>query len=235
MDDRAVITALEASARNAALVVVRVGRRRAVTLSRAAVERLGLTVGGAWSDELAGRVRREAEYEGWLRQATRWTDRRMLSRSEVGAKLSAGGCDGELSDRVLSRLTELGLIDDAAMARLIVEREVERGGAGRLRVRAALERRGLRAQEEEASASSGEEEGASVAGACAGDGQPSMGELERATALAKDRAAAMRELPAATRYRRVAGFLSRKGYDEDTVRRALEAAGLAETGDGEAG
>jgi regulatory protein len=69
--------------------------------------------------------------------------RRSLSRAELDAKLRSRGFAEDAIASVLSRLTELKLIDDDALAERVARRRFEAGRAGRFRVRAELRRRGV--------------------------------------------------------------------------------------------
>ncbi|MGN6605398.1 MAG: regulatory protein RecX [Jatrophihabitans sp.] len=134
---------------------------------------------------------------------------RARSRAELATALTKRGVPDDAAAAVLDRFTEVGLIDDAALAQqMAAASHRERGLAGRA-VAQKLRQRGL----------SGETVEQAVAGI---DGES---ERRRAFELATKRAAALRGLDPAVVQRRVAGLLARKGYGPeivyDTVRQVL--------------
>jgi regulatory protein len=119
--------------------------------------------------------------------------------------------------RVLARLEGQGYLDDRRFAQAWTEREAIERGAGARLVRAGLRAHGV-----------GE---AIVAEAVARAGDA---EAQTALALARKAAARMGGLPAATRVRRLAAQLARRGYRPAVVYQAVRAA-LADARLGEAG
>lgn len=136
--------------------------------------------------------------------------RRGQSRRELEAILTARELDPETIEAELERLAGVGLIDDDALAEQIVRTQRERKGLGRAAIVAELKRRRLAPEAIDAALSE------------IGDD-----EHERATALAEQRAARLHGLDRETAVRRLTGFLQRKGYSGDSVRKAVDAA-LAE-------
>lgn len=65
------------------------------------------------------------------------------TRAELAQTLAARGVPAEVSDRVLDRFTEVGLIDDAAFARLWVESRHRGRALARSVLRQELRRRGV--------------------------------------------------------------------------------------------
>jgi regulatory protein len=121
----------------------------------------------------------------------------------------------EVAARVLDRFTEVGLVDDGALADMLVRtRHAERGLAGPVLAQ-ELRRRGL--DDDTARA--------------ALDQISPEDEAERAEALATRKLAATRDLPRQTRLRRTYALLGRKGYNGETARRAIAAALAAEAAD----
>ena len=68
---------------------------------------------------------------------------RARTRHELAAKLAAKGVPDEIAGRLLDRFTEVGLIDDAAFARLWVESRQSGKGLARRALAAELRRKGV--------------------------------------------------------------------------------------------
>jgi regulatory protein len=123
--------------------------------------------------------------------------RQARSRAELEEALRRRGAPDEAARAVLDRLSEVGLVDDEALAERFVEtRHRDRGLAPRALVR-DLRRRGI--------------EPALARQAVAGLDRET--ERERAGALVRARLAAGRAVVEPARTRRLVAFLCRKGYD----------------------
>ncbi|MFN8194185.1 MAG: regulatory protein RecX [Nocardioidaceae bacterium] len=121
---------------------------------------------------------------------------RARSRSELRAKLASRNVPDELAEELLDRFGEVGLVDDAAFARLWVEsRQASRGLAPRALAQ-ELRRKGV--SDEDARAALEEIDH---------DAQE-----EAARALVRKRLRALRGVDTATATRRLVGMLARKGY-----------------------
>ena len=132
--------------------------------------------------------------------AVRWRSRR-----ELETRLRAAGFEPEQVETALGDLERAGLIDDDRFAR-----ELARAKSGRLdgnrNVRSALAKAGVAPQlSEQVLADLGEEE-------------------ERAHALAERKAARMTGVAPEVAYRRLHGFLMRRGYAPDLAREAARRA-----------
>ncbi|WP_308206086.1 regulatory protein RecX [Actinoallomurus spadix] len=141
------------------------------------------------------------------------------TRAQLADALRRKGVPDDVAERVLSRYSEVGLIDDAAFARAWVEsRHVGRGLARRA-LAAELRRRG-------------------VADETVSEAVEELGpEQEEAAAreLVARRLPGTRNLDPVKRTRRLMGMLARKGYSGGlayrVVREALEAEGAGELPD----
>lgn len=140
--------------------------------------------------------------------------RRGMSRAEVLDLLQRREIDPIVAEAEIARLEGSGLIDDEALARTLVERLTERKKLGPSALRAELQRRRLTAATIEIALAEREvdDEGALLDG------------------LVDDRLRRMGSLDRETAERRLLAFLARKGHGggaaRDSVRRALDAAGL---------
>lgn len=136
--------------------------------------------------------------------------RRGQSRRELEVILLGREVDPETVEAELERLEGVGLIDDAALAEQVIRTSRERKKLGRAAVIAELKRRKLDSDTIEAALAELD-----------GDGDADS-ELDRATELARQRAQRMTSLDRETAVRRLSGYLQRKGYTGDVVRRAVE-------------
>lgn len=118
------------------------------------------------------------------------------SRKQLADGLAGRDVPEDVAERLLDRFTEVGLVDDAALARSIVRTRVAETGAARRRVATELARKG-------------------IAGDVAQDALATIdAESERATAfdLARSRARRLAGLDRDVALRRLTGYLGRKGY-----------------------
>ena len=130
---------------------------------------------------------------------------RACTRHELGQALQAKNVPQDVIDAVLDRLQEVGLVDDAAFAvdwvtsrqqrrhlsRGLLRRELQRKGVERSHIDSALERVDRSA------------------------------ELRSARDLVERKRAAMDGLPREVQYRRLAGMLSRRGFDSAITTKVL--------------
>lgn len=129
--------------------------------------------------------------------------RRGRSRWELGEILSARDLDPSVIEAELDRLERVGLIDDEALADTIVRTQHERKGLGR----AALINEMRRKRIDQTAIDTALEQ--------IGDDD----EFQRAVQLAERRVNQLERLDHDTAVRRLSGYLQRKGYSGDTVRR----------------
>ncbi len=107
----------------------------------------------------------------------------------------------DVAARVLDRFTEVGLVDDAEYARMLVRTRHAERGLSRRAIAVELRRRGI---EEEAAAAALEQVDADD-------------EAQAARALVRRKLTATAGLETTTRLRRVVGALGRKGYAPSLV------------------
>lgn len=127
------------------------------------------------------------------------------SRAELATKLAQRGCDPEVAEAVLDRMTEVGLVNDQAYAEMLVRSRQEIRGLGRRGIGAELRRKGI-----------DPDLSAELVGDIA-----SEDERARAVELVQRRVRTMHGLPRETQTRRLAGMLARKGYDPGIVMSAV--------------
>lgn len=137
----------------------------------------------------------------------RMLDRRAYTRAELFGALAKRGVPSDAANRVLDRFTDLGLINDAALADgYALAQHRERGLAGRA-VAQKLRRRGV--------------DDATVQGAL--DQIDRSSEAATARALVERRARATVGLDPAVRARRLVGMLARKGYSPGLAHEVVRA------------
>lgn len=111
----------------------------------------------------------------------------------------------EVADSVILRFTEAQLIDDVAFARAFVASRIACGGKSRATIRRELKQRGV----------------ADDLANQALEGLNREAEAELALNLARRRLNALANYDREVRYRRLQGFLARRGFDSEIIRRTL--------------
>ena len=132
---------------------------------------------------------------------------RQRSRREIQRRLERAGFEPEEIGEELDRLQQVGLVDDEAFARVVVEHSFTTRREGRRVVAGRLISAGIAPDIVEAALDP-------VVG----------GEEERADALAVAKAAKLPSLPPDAAYRRLYGMLARRGYAPDVAGRAARRA-----------
>jgi regulatory protein len=133
------------------------------------------------------------------------------SRAELAQSLAKKNVPGDVAERLLDRFEEVGLIDDAAFARLWVDSRVRTRGLARTALARELKRKGIADD---------------VAREVLDDLDPES-ERQAAHRLVQKKLRSMAGLDDTVRIRRLVGMLGRKGYSPqlafDVVRAELEA------------
>ncbi|WP_236652444.1 regulatory protein RecX [Streptacidiphilus neutrinimicus] len=138
------------------------------------------------------------------------------TRRQLADTLRRKEIPDEVAEQVLDRLTEVGLIDDAAYARSWVEQRQRNRGLARRALAGELRAKGV--------------DSALVAEAVA-EVDPDDEEAA-ARRLVERKLASTRSLDRQVRLRRLAGMLARRGYPEGLALRVVRAALDAEAADG---
>lgn len=213
-DDRErFVLALTPTAHDPNRMSVRVGvengkGRVKATLNVSRIVELGLFVGQAWTEELAQAVVDEATYDKAMRQAMHAIGRKATSRRELDLKLIKREHSPALRERVLDRLTELGLLDDKAFAHALVRQTVRGKPAGPRLLKQKLSQKGVPQKiAEEAVAAEQPDEAT---------------QRTQAFALAEKRLASMSKLEPLAQKRRIYGLLARRGFEMDVVQDVMD-------------
>jgi regulatory protein len=144
------------------------------------------------------------DYEAARQIALRRLDARARSEAELTGDLIRRGVTPQTTARVVARLAEVGLVDDAEFARQWVESRQGAKNLSRLRLRQELRAKGV-AESVIAQALETEAED----------------EDEVALEFARRKARTMATLDDAAFQRRLAGQLARRGFPEPVVRRVV--------------
>lgn len=123
------------------------------------------------------------------------------TRAQLRAALAKRDCPDDVAEAVLDRMGEVGLVDDAAYAALLVRSRAEQKGLARRALRAELRTKGI------------DDEVAADALTTVDD----AAERRRARALVDRRLAQLHGLDITVQTRRLAGMLARKGYAGDVA------------------
>lgn len=127
------------------------------------------------------------------------------SRHQLAEKLRQRGCEDDVAGVVLDRMTEAGLVDDEAFARMFVRsRQEYKGLAGRA-IAQELREKGI---------------GDDIVTDVLAD-LDTEAEQEKARELVAKRLRTMHGLDREVQVRRLAGLLARKGYDASTAYRVI--------------
>ncbi|MFO7172899.1 MAG: regulatory protein RecX [Bacillota bacterium] len=206
LPDRGRVTALTPQ-RDPARVNLFVDDTFLFSLDAEVAAELGLTAGAEVDRALLERAR-ALDVEKQVRdRALRYLAARPHARAELRRKLARGNFPPEAIDRALAWLEERGWVDDAAFARQYIQaHRAGRGARGQRRLARELRQKGV----DPAVVA------AALAEAFAGDDG-----LEEALALARSRLQRLAGVDRQTAWRRLAGFLGRRGFDPEVIAAAL--------------
>jgi len=134
--------------------------------------------------------------------------RRGVSSAEMSSLLAARDLDEQVVSDEVERLEGVGLLNDRELAENLVRSKHERKGLGRGAVTSELRSRGIAPELIEQAMSEIDDDD----------------EQSRADEWALKRATSLQGLDQATAERRLNGYLMRRGYRSETIRRAVEKA-----------
>lgn len=139
--DPAEISEIKPVAQQPGQVTVFVGRQRVATIPAEQAAGLGVCVGARWTAELAQRVEHVQSRSLARARAVRLLAAHPKSRWQLIDRLVQRGATRTTAQSVADELAELGLIDDHALARAIIESELRNRPAGRRALQAKLAQR----------------------------------------------------------------------------------------------
>lgn len=131
---------------------------------------------------------------------------RSRASGELARKLREKGYSAEAATTAVERMRELGYLDDARFAERWVENRQEHRPRSARMLQQELRQKGVDAD--------------TVAEVLS---EVEIDEVSDALVLARKKAAGMAALDQPTRHRRISGFLARRGYGFEVIRKVLEA------------
>ena len=163
-----------------------------------------------------------------LEAAARFLEVRSRSVSEVRRRLGGAGYRSDLVDGAISRMTELGMLDDAAFARTWVESRDRARPRGERAIREELRLKGI--DRETIDVVLGERRGRAAESGADNDGDAAPPSADRTAAerlLTKNARALARVADPRQRRQRAYALLARHGFDPETCRDVAATVALA--------
>lgn len=203
------ITAIMASHRREGRFEIAVDGRAAATVSLELVERLGLRLGLVVDEGRGLAIADGAAALATYDRAVGMLAAQGRSAKELRRRLLMKGARAEHADAAVARLTEAGFLDDAEFARQVARSRVAGRGDSRRQVTRVLAQKGVaREVVDEAVAEVFEDE--------------AVDEDALVETAARKRVRTLGAVDAATRRRRLYGFLARRGHDGAAIRRVMD-------------
>jgi regulatory protein len=194
-----VITSLEHQKRHPKRLSVFLDGEFAFGADQEVVAELGLAVDKEVEPEVLRSAVEKEEERKVREKALRYLSFRNRSVKELKTFLLGKGYDPELISRTLTRLEDVGLLNDRAFAKAWVEGRATSKGMGARLLEQELRQKGIKKE--------------IISAALEGLGN----EEDRALTFARARVERMKGLNKETAKRRLAGFLQRRGFGVETV------------------
>lgn len=207
-----IITRIERRPRRADQVRLHFANGRTMDVSRLVAEEDGLRPGTVLDDLKLARLRDRDVFHSALDRALRFLETRPRSEREVRTRLAQKGTTPDLIDRVVERLRDLRLIDDAAFAQFWVENRNRFSPRGGRALKAELRQKGLAAE-------------------VVAEVEESVDEAAGARDVALRYARRMAKLDRQTFRQKLWAQLARRGFDFDVIGPAIDEAWQAVAGD----
>jgi regulatory protein len=209
-----VISAIVQSPRQPGRFTIVVDGHAFAVLSLDAIERLQLAIGRDVAD-IAQRIADEAAQLKVYDRALNMLAFRARSSAELARALVRKGEDKDVVARAIERLTEQGLLDDAAFAQAFTRSKVLGANQSKRRVQQGLRKKGVARDVGDAA----------IAAVFEDERVDQRGLVEQA---ARKKLRTLAKLEPVVQRRRLYAFLARRGYDSDDIRAAMDAVGKAE-------
>jgi len=201
------ITQIAEHPRKAGRYVVDVDGRQFAIVTADALAATKARIGVVVDDRLAAHLHEANELTAAYDRALNLLTFRARSARELQRRLVQKGVTAERADRVIAKLREAGLVDDADFARQLTRSKMS-AGASRRRVHQELFKRGVpRDVADEAVDQVAEEDG--------------LSDAESIERIARKKWRTLDGLDEPTRRRRLFAFLARRGFDSDEVSRVV--------------
>jgi regulatory protein len=199
-----IVTQITEHPRKPGRYVIDVDGREFAVVTADALAATKARTGVVVDDRLAARLGEANELTAAYDRALHLLSFRARSARELERRLIQKGVTPERADRVIAKLREAGLVDDADFARQVARSKVS-AGASRRRLHQELFKRGVaRDIADEAVDEVLEEE--------------NVDEVAVAERIARKRLPSLAGADAPTRRRRLYAFLARRGHDGETIR-----------------
>ena len=205
------ITSIKPTAKDPTRASIKVDGRFVGALPHARVVELGFAVGRQWSADDQQKLDAALAYDKAWRDAMRPLNRRALSGKQLRDKLTEKGHAPKTIDAVQARLEELGVMDDLSYGRSLIRQTMSRKAAGPRLLRQKLMQKGVERSLIDKL----------LAEAC-GDQPDNQVDAAAELVEKKLRTVSMQRLEPAEQKRKLWGMLARRGFEVDTIRRALE-------------
>lgn len=206
--DSSPITAIRPHQRNTDRVEIHIGDDT-ILVSLEYVLRGELRVGTHLTPKGRSALESEAAVVRAMDRALLLLAHRARSQKDLLRRLTRLGMPAPAITEALARLTRLGYLGDAAFAREFARARLLAGGQSRYRIRSELLRRGIDRDLADAAIEDTLSDESVDEGAI----------LER---VAEKKARSLAKLDPLTRRRRLYGFLARRGFEADEIRRVLD-------------
>jgi regulatory protein len=168
------------------------------------ITEMKVQVGVVVDDARAAQLREAAEVVELYDRALNLLAFRARSARELGRRLMEKGASAACTEKVIAKLREVGLIDDADFARQVARSKIS-SGASRRRLHPELFKRGVaRDVADEAVTEVLEDE--------------NVDEVAVAERVARKRLPSLASADPQSRRRRLYSFLARRGHDSETIR-----------------
>ena len=201
------ITNITENPRKPGRYVIDVDGREFATVSADILADTTARIGVVVDDRLAARLQDASEDVAMYDRALNLLAFRARSERELQRRLTMKGESRERAERVIAKLRDIGLIDDANFARQLARSKVS-AGASKRRLQQELFKRGVaRDVADDAVAEVLEDE--------------AVDEVAVAERVARKRLPSLASADAITRRRRLYAFLARRGHDSETIRKAM--------------
>lgn len=208
LDGSASITSIRSCPDDPARVSIRVNRRRMGRVLLGTRAKHGLEVGTPWTEQLAEALREELDRGNAYRAAVRILTKRAKSSGELRRKLREYAYETEAIEWAVSRLLELGVLNDEEYARMVVRSQLSRKPAGRRLLAGKLREKGIEP---------------SIIDRVLEEQLADRDTLEDARKLARQAVHSISDRhESEVRKRRITGRLARRGFDFDVIREVVD-------------
>lgn len=199
------ITAISAQQRDDARMNIEIDGKFAFGLHADVVLNHYLNVGSELSAEMIEKLQQEDEIKKAITAALNLLSFRPRASGELERKLREKGYSPESAEAAVARMHDLGYLNDADFANRWIENRQEHKPRSRRLLQQELRQKGIDNEViEEAMA------------------EIVIDEVADALEIAQKKAGSMQGLDQQTRHRRLSGFLGRRGYGFDVIRKVLE-------------